>query len=87
MGRLGGLFLKYLEELTFAETFKLEDQYWFLTCDFRNNGQKLCYNMNDGYAKWFDGSIMVEVAPIYALDKDNNILPIKHYKNENNNIS
>lgn len=84
MGRLGGLQLKYIEELKNAETFKFEDQYWFLTGDFKSNGQRLCFNMNNGFAKWFNSNDMVDITPVYTLDKDNNTVPIKEYANETN---
>ena len=80
--------MKYLEELSCGETFVSDNQYWFLTCDFNKNSQRLCYNMNTGYPKWINGDHMVELSPVYALDKDNNIIPITIYnKNENSNIS
>jgi hypothetical protein len=80
--------MKYLEELSCGETFVSDNNYWFLTCDFSSQGKRLCYNMNSGYAKWLKPDIMVEICPIYTLDKDNNIIPIKIYsKNENSNIS
>jgi hypothetical protein len=79
--------LKYLEELTYGETFKIDNSYWLLTQDFKSNGKKLCYNLQSGYSKWFEGNTIVDINPIYALDKDGNIIPIKEYKNENSNIS
>ena len=79
--------MKYLEELQNGETFGLNDQYWLLTADFKSNGKRLCYNMNNGHAKWISGNETIELTPLYCLDKDNNILPIKKYTNETNNIS
>lgn len=79
--------MKYLEELTHGETFKIDNTYWFLTQDFKANGKKLCYNLQSGHAKWLEGNTIVDVSPIYALDKDSNVVPIKEYKNENCHIS
>jgi hypothetical protein len=86
MGRLGEIFLKYIEELSTGETFKYNDQFWLLTSDFKSSGKRLCHNMQNGNAKWFDGNEMVEFVPLYSLDKDNNIIPIRKYANENSNI-
>lgn len=76
--------MKYIEELKNAETFKFEDQYWFLTGDFKSNGQRLCFNMNSGLARWLKASDIVEITPVYTLDKENNTVPIKEYHNETN---
>jgi len=86
LGRLGGIFLKYIEELSCGETFKFNDNFWLLTSDFKSNGKKLCYNMQNGNAKWFNGNDMVDFIPLYSLDSDNNIIPIKKYDNENSKI-
>lgn len=78
--------MKYLEELSHGETFKIDNTYWLLTSDFKSNGQKLSYSLKDGNPKWFDSNTIVELSPVYSLDKENNILPIKEYKNENSKI-
>lgn len=78
--------MKYLEELTSGQTFKIDNFYWILTSDFKANGKRLCYGLKDGYPKWLDGNTIVEINPIYGLDKDNNIIPIKEYKNENSKV-
>lgn len=78
--------MKYLEELNIGESFFFEDQVWFLTSDFKLNGDKLCYNLANGFPKWINSSSIVEVTPIYYMDKDNNITPIKIYEKQNSNI-
>jgi len=80
--------LKYLEELKNGEVFSFKQNYWLLTSDFKQNGEKLCYNINNGCSGWFKPDIIVDVSPIYILDNNNNIIPIREYKkeNENNNI-
>lgn len=82
MAGMGGLHMRYLEELQPAETFSHNNEYWFLTGDFKNNGKRLCFNMQTGFAKWLDGNTMVNVSPAYVLDADNNTIPIKKYINE-----
>ena len=78
--------MKYLEEISNGETFKLDNSYWLLTSDFKANGKKLCYSLLNGNAKWLDSNTIIEVSPVYTLDKDNNILPIKEYKNEKSKV-
>jgi len=79
--------LKYLEELQNGEAFYADESHWLVTADFKNSGKRLCYSLRDGYAKWFDGNTIINLSPIYSLDKDNNIIPIREYKNENNKLS
>jgi hypothetical protein len=73
--------LKYLEELSNGECFIFESSYWILTSDFKSNGKKLCYNLNSGSPRWIDPTDIVDLSPIYVLDKENNVIPIKEYKN------
>lgn len=79
--------MKYLEELSVGECFQIKQSHWLLTSDFKSNGKKLCYDLSTGYPQWMDGNTIVEISPIYSLDKDNNILPIKAYTNENSQFS
>lgn len=78
--------MKYIEELSSGETFQLESEYWIITSDFKSNGKRLCYNLQSGFPSWMEANAIVDICPIYTLDKSNNILPIKEYKNEINNI-
>jgi len=80
--------MKYIEELTSGDIFTHNDKYFILTSDFKSNGKRLSYCINDGFASWFNGDDMVEMNNIYTMDDQNNILPIKTYKSEthaNNN--
>jgi hypothetical protein len=78
--------MKYLEELSSGETFQFDSENWIVTSDFKSNGKRLCYNLKNGFPSWMDANYAVEISPIYTLDKNNNILPIKEYKNETHNI-
>lgn len=71
--------MKYLEELSCGECFKLENNYWLLTYDFKKDGKRLCYDLSSGLSRWLDGNTIVNINPIYYLDNDNNIIPIKKY--------
>ena len=81
--------MKYIEELQNGETFSFKESYWLMTADFKNNGNRLCYNLDTGTSKWFKSNDIVNINPIYYLDAQNNICPIKIYKNDyqNHNIS
>lgn len=69
--------MKYLEEITHGSCFLLDDQPYILTADFKSNNQKLCYNINTGFAHWFKDTDIVEPCPLFRLDPSNNIIPLK----------
>lgn len=68
---------KYIEELKAGDTIVYNDQHWLLTIDFKKNGQRLAYSLNNGSPLWMDPSAIVDINPIYSLDDKNNIIPIK----------
>lgn len=72
--------MKYLEQLENGESFKYKNKIFLLTSDFKNNNYKLCYNLNNGQSQWISPEAEVEVCPIYILNEENNILPVKHYQ-------
>jgi hypothetical protein len=69
--------MKYIEELSNGDCFDYDGAKFLLTADFRKNGDKLAYSASNGTAKWFSGQTIVEICPIYTLDNNNNIIPIK----------
>lgn len=69
--------MKYIEELSSGDTFKINNQLFLLTFDHKKCGAKLAYSFNNGSSKWFDSQTIVESQPLYMLDSDNNIIPIK----------
>lgn len=69
--------MKYLEELKPGDCFVSKGQNFLLTSDFKKDNSKLCYSLQDGYAKWIVSQEVVEPLGLYTLDKDNNIIPIK----------
>ena len=69
--------MKYLEELSNGDTFSLKDKLYLLTCDFKSDGQRLCYSLNDGFPCWLKNQTIIEHNPVYTLDKENNITPVK----------
>lgn len=74
--------MKYIEELSPGECFISENKHFILTYDFKKNGSRLCYDLKSGNAQWLDSTTIVDIEPIYAIDKNNNFYPIK---NEHNN--
>lgn len=75
--------MKYIEELNFGDTFSYKDQILILTSDFRSNGSRLCYSLNNGQPCWLTNQTIVEHCQVYILDKDNNIIPIKTTNKDN----
>jgi hypothetical protein len=69
--------MKYLEEINHGECFLVGNELYLLTADFRSNNQKLCYSLNTGFAHWFNDQEMVESCPLFRLDANNNIIPLK----------
>ena len=79
--------MKYLEELSHGECFRLNNELFILTSDFRNNDTKLCYSLSSGFPKWLKNDSMIDVCPIYTLSPENNVLPIKEYKSDAQTIN
>lgn len=76
--------MKYIEELNSGDCFVTDKEYFVLTSDHKKNGQRLCYSLQDGSARWFDGNFGVDHEPVYVLDKENNIVAIKITKKDDN---
>lgn len=69
--------MKYLEEIQAGETFIIEDKTYLVTIDFKKNGDRLCYCLSTGSPKWLEAKSVVNINPLFYLDKDNNIIPLK----------
>jgi hypothetical protein len=76
--------MKYLEELSYGDSFIYKNDIFLLTSDYNKNYQKLCYNLSSGFSKWIEDKTIIEECPIYRLDKDNNIVAIKERKKDDN---
>lgn len=79
----------YIEELEPGDVFVSEDTIYLLTCDFKSNNDRLCFCLSTGLPKWFGPSTIVSINPVYSLDNNNNIVPVKESKKHdpNSNIS
>lgn len=69
--------MKYIEELSVGDAFVFQDQIYILTSDFKKNGDKSCVNLKNGLSRWLSSQETVEISPIYTLDQDNTIIPVK----------
>jgi len=79
--------MKYIEELSPGECFVVNDKIFLLTCDFKSNGDRLCYDLSSGIPQWLSLNTIIDLEPIYRLDNNNNVIPIKKYDSQNPNIS
>lgn len=79
--------MKYLEELSSGECFRLDESLFIVTCDFKSNGDRLCYSLDKGLPKWIGSNSIVNIDPIYTLNSDNAIVAVKNYDKQNINIS
>lgn len=74
--------MKYIEELQIGDTFTFNNELFILTADFKANGDKNCISLNTGCSRWLSSQDITEVCPIYTLDKDNTIIPVKQTKKD-----
>lgn len=79
--------MKYIEELSHGECFRLNGELFILTSDFRNNNTKLCYSLSSGFPKWLKNDSIIDVCPIYTLSAENNLVPVKEYKSGTQTIN
>jgi hypothetical protein len=69
--------MKYLEELSPGDSFELEENNYILLFDYKKNGDRYCAMLTNGSTRWLKSNTIVEICPIYKLDKENNVLSIK----------
>lgn len=76
--------MNYIEELASGETFCIGEEKFIVTTDFKKNGSRLCINLDDGSHRWLKSSEIINKMPVYYIDNENNILPLRKLKNEQN---
>lgn len=77
--------MKYLEQFGYGDTFSFEGKLYILTSDFKvqkDHTQLSCINLKTGHSRWISANSIVDAEPIYRLDNDNNIIPIKESKKD-----
>lgn len=69
--------MKYIEDLSPGDTFEYKNSIYVLTTDFKKNSDKMCVNLKTGSSIWLSGSTLTDISPVYTLDSNNSIIPIK----------
>lgn len=77
--------MKYIEELSVGDSFQVDNNIFIITSDFKKNGDRNCVNLANGFSRWMESNTVVDICPIYTLDTDNNITPIKPTKKDEQN--
>jgi hypothetical protein len=69
--------MKYLEELSPGDCFEFQNNNYVVLLDYKKSGQRCCAMLSNGSTRWLNPDAIVDISPIYTIDKDNNIIPIK----------
>lgn len=75
--------MRLLEELSGGDVFNVDNIYFLLTTDFKTgktNDFKRCVSLSDGSSRWIDSSTVVDNIPIFTMDHNSTIIPIKETK-------
>lgn len=78
--------MKFLEDLSSGDCFKLEDNFYIVTSDFKlgkHAQSRSCVSLKDGTFRWISSNSMVETIPIVSIDQNSNIIPVKETKKDN----
>lgn len=74
--------MKYIEEIYGGDCFLLDNKPYLLTIDFKSNGSRLAFSLEDGSPKWVKNTDIVDILPVYRLDSENTIIPLKETKKD-----
>jgi hypothetical protein len=77
--------MRFLEDLPNGDCFRIDDNFFIVTSDFKlgkHTQSRSCVSLKDGSFRWVDSNTMVEEFPIFSLDKESNIIPIKEKKKD-----
>ena len=74
---------KYIEELSFGDSFEFDGIIYILSSDFKKNGDRMALSTNNGQSRWLNSSVIVNSCELYTMDKDNNIIALKPKEKEN----
>lgn len=70
--------MKYIEELTIGDAFKIDNEFFLLTSDFKKDNTRLCCNLNNGLFRWIKNDSIVEISPLYVINEQSAIVSIKN---------
>lgn len=74
--------MKYIEELNAGDSFQVDNNIYIITSDFKKNGDRNCIDLSSGSPRWISPNTIVDICPVYILDTENNITPVKPTKKD-----
>lgn len=69
--------MKYLEEMLPGDGIHINNEYFVVSSDYKANGDRMCVSLTTGFCRYLKSDAIVEASPLYSLDKETNIIPIK----------
>lgn len=72
--------MKYIEEFEAGDGAEINGEYYVVSSDFKSNGQRMCISLTTGFCRYFKADTIANSNPLYILDKDSNLIPIKPTK-------
>jgi hypothetical protein len=69
--------MKYLEEMLPGDGIYINSEYFVVSADYKSNGDRMCVSLTTGFCRYLKSDAIVEPSPLYSLDKETNIIPIK----------
>jgi hypothetical protein len=73
---------KFIEELSFGDSFSFLNDHYILSTDYKKSGDRLGFSLIDGKPRWFKTNDIVNPIPLFTMDKDSNIIAIKETKKD-----
>lgn len=77
--------MKFVEELDGGDCFLLNGKYYIVSNDYskkKSEDFRSCIKISDGFSNWIKSNEVVEQIPLFTLDIESNIVPIKETKKE-----
>lgn len=74
--------MKYLEELNPGDCILWNTEYYVLSSDFKTDGSRMCISLKTGFCRYIKSDTIVSNAPLYTLDTESNIIPIRPVEKE-----
>jgi hypothetical protein len=82
--------MKFLEEIEPGLAFKFNNEYFLATTDFKEKNKnqfRYSISMNNGAGRWIGSNELIDLAPLFTVDSQGTIIPIKETKKtDENNI-